>query len=104
LLGASSNSLWLGVIGAFALIQCWSGLQQARILSRMAAAPHHAGVACPSCHAAPPAGDFWVCGHCRNRFDMFSCRGTCPHCGAVFDGVRCLECGQLHRVQEYFQD
>ena len=97
------KGIWLGVIGVFALIQCWSGLQQARILAKMAAAPRHAGLACPSCHAPPPAGEFWVCGHCRRPFDMFGSQGTCPHCGVIFDSVRCLECGQLHPVQAFFQ-
>ncbi len=94
---------WLGLIGVFALFQCWSGLQQARLLARLEAAPRHAGLACPSCHHAPPAGDFWVCGRCRQPFDMFATQGTCPKCGVMFDGARCLECGQMHPIQAFFQ-
>jgi Zn-dependent protease len=92
---------WLGIIAVFALFQCWSGLQQARIMARVEAAPRRVGLACPSCHHAPPAGDFWICGRCRRPFDMFATQGTCPNCGTVFDGTRCLECGQVHRLQEF---
>jgi Zn-dependent protease len=98
-----SMSLWLCVLAAFALIQCWSGLQQARLLARLEAAPRRAGVACPTCHHAPPTGDFWICGRCRRPFDMFATEGTCPHCGFVFDATRCLECGQVHRLQDFTQ-
>jgi Zn-dependent protease len=96
-------SLWLGVLAAFALIQCWSGLQQARLLARLEAAPRHAGLACPTCQHAPPAGDFWICGRCRRPFDMFATQGVCPHCGVIFEATRCLECGQVHRLQEFTQ-
>jgi Zn-dependent protease len=99
----AKNDPWLILIGVFALIQCWSGLQQARALARIDAAPRHAGLACPNCHHAPPAGNFWICGHCRQPFDMFASQGTCPHCGVVFDGVRCMDCGQVHQFQEFVQ-
>jgi Zn-dependent protease len=94
---------WLGILGAFALIQCWSGLQQARLLARVEAVPRRAGLACPGCHQAPPGGDFWICGHCRRAFDMFVTQGTCPGCGAVFNGVRCLECGNVYPFHAFFQ-
>jgi Zn-dependent protease len=94
---------WLGVIAVFALMQCWSGLQQARIMARIEAAPRHAGMACPSCGKAPPVGEFWICGHCRRPFDMFSTNGFCPHCGVVFEGVRCMECGQVHPLRAFIQ-
>jgi Zn-dependent protease len=103
LFAIKSLSLWLCVLAAFALIQCWSGLQQARMLARLEAAPRRAGVACPTCRAAPPAGDFWICGRCRRSFDMFATHGVCPNCGVIFDGTRCLECGQVHRLQEFNQ-
>jgi len=94
---------WLGVMAAFALIQCWSGLQQARQLARIEAAPRHAGLACPTCHRAPPVGDFWLCGRCRRPFDMFATNGICPHCGVSFNGVRCMECGQGHPLHAFIQ-
>lgn len=94
---------WLGVMAAFALMQCWSGLRQARVLSRIEAAPRHAGLACPSCQQAPPVGEFWVCGRCRQKFDMFAAQGVCPHCGVRFNGVRCMECGQIHPIHAFVQ-
>jgi Zn-dependent protease len=97
----SSLTPWLWVLVAFAALQCWSGLQQARLMARVEAAPRHAGLACPNCHQAPPAGEFWVCGHCRRPFDMFAAQGICPNCGVVFEATRCLECGQVHRLQEF---
>jgi Zn-dependent protease len=94
---------WLGIMAAFALMQCWSGLQQARQLARIEDAPRHAGLACPTCGHAPPAGDFWICGRCRRPFDMFATQGICPHCGVIFGGARCMECGQIHPLQAFTQ-
>ncbi len=85
---------WLLVMAVFALMNCWRGLQSARALGKLAAAPRHAELACPHCHAAPPKGDFWVCGRCRAAFDMFACRGVCPSCGTIFNATRCQECGE----------
>ena len=95
------KDLWLGILAVFALIQCWSGLQQARALARLAAAPRHQGLACPSCGTAPVAGNFWVCGHCRRPFDMFETRGVCPGCGIIYNDVRCMECGATHPLASF---
>jgi Zn-dependent protease len=94
---------WLGVMAAFALIQCWSGLQQARMLARIEDAPRYDGLACPSCRQAPPAGNFWICGRCRRPFDMFATHGICPNCGVNFDSARCLNCGKLNSLQAFIQ-
>jgi len=94
---------WLIIMAIFVLLNCWSGLQQARILARMSAAPRRAGLACPKCHTPPPVGAFWVCGRCRAGFDMFATRGVCPNCGTIFNATRCLECGEplpLHAFGE----
>jgi Zn-dependent protease len=88
------RSAWLAMIAVFALLNCWSGLQQARLLARVSAAPRRAGLACPNCKTAPPTGNFWGCGRCRTAFDMFATRGVCPNCGTIFNATRCLECGQ----------
>jgi Zn-dependent protease len=85
---------WLFIMAAFVLLNCWGGLQQARILARVAAAPRRAGLACPNCKTPPPVGNFWVCGRCRASFDMFATRGVCPNCGTIFNATRCLECGE----------
>ncbi len=92
---------WLGILAVFALLQCWSGLQQARALSRVAAAPRREGLACPSCQSAPPMGEFWVCGHCRRPFDIFATHGVCPNCGMIFNSTRCLECGRDNPLDAY---
>ncbi len=92
---------WLGILAVFAQLQCWSGLQQARALSRVAAAPRREGLACPSCQSAPPMGEFWVCGHCRRPFDIFATHGVCPNCGMIFNSTRCLECGRDNPLDAY---
>jgi len=94
---------WLGIIAVFALLQCWSGLQQARVLARVEAAPHREGLACPSCQSPPPVGDFWVCGHCHRPFDMFATHGVCPTCGMIYNGTRCLECGQGYPLDAFIR-
>jgi Zn-dependent protease len=97
------NDPWLIVLAVFALFQCWNGLQQARALARIEAAPSHVGLACPNCKTAPPTGAFWICGHCRHPFDMFSTRGVCPNCGMIFNGTRCLQCGQANPLYAFNQ-
>jgi Zn-dependent protease len=92
---------WLGIMAVFALLQCWGGLQQARALARVAAAPRREGLACPQCHTPPPVGEFWICGHCRRRFDMFATQGVCPNCGMIYNGTRCLECGKDNALHAF---
>jgi len=94
LLVFASRDTWLVIMAVFVLLNCWGGLQQARALARVAAAPRRAGLACPHCHAAPPVGAFWACGRCRAGFDMFATRGVCPNCGTIFNATRCLDCGE----------
>ena len=94
---------WFVIIAIFVLMNCWRGLQQARALARVAAAPRRAGLTCPHCHTAPPMGNFWICGRCNAAFDMFATRGVCPNCGTIFNATRCLECGEpstLHAFGE----
>jgi Zn-dependent protease len=93
---------WLILIAVFAVIQCWNGLQQARILSRMEGASPHTGLACPNCHAPPPGGNFWVCGQCKTSFDIFATRGVCPKCGMIFNVARCLQCGKPNPIYAFY--
>jgi Zn-dependent protease len=88
------HQTWLLIMTAFVLLNCWGGLQQARALAKVAAAPRREGLACPHCKTAPPVGNFWLCGRCRAGFDMFATRGVCPNCGTIFNATRCLECGE----------
>jgi len=93
------RSTWLVIMAAFVLINCWSGLKSARALAKMENAPKRPDQACPQCGAAPPVGDFWMCGRCRRPFDMFGARGQCPHCGAQYAQARCAECGRFYDFQ-----
>ena len=95
------RSLWFGVIAAFILINCWGGLRQAQALARRAKLPRREGYACPACKKAPPAGPFWVCGHCRKAFDTFQTRAVCPHCATQFTVTSCLDCGRPYPMSEW---
>jgi len=95
------QSAWLGILGAFMLLNCWGGLQHARALLRLDKLPRRDGFACPACKAAPPIGDVWGCGQCGNRFDTFQSKGVCPACGAQFPATRCMECGAAHPMNEW---
>ena len=86
------QSVWFGIIAAFILMNCWSGLKQARALSRLAKLPRHEGFACPSCKTAPPVGAFWKCSRCGQPFDTFQTRAVCPNCAAQFPMTSCLDC------------
>ena len=95
------RSRWFGVLSVFILINCWGGLRQAQALSRLAKLPRHEAFACPLCKAAPPVGEFWMCGQCRKSFDTFQMQAVCPHCGARFAATRCVDCGGLRPMSEW---
>ena len=95
------RSIWFGVLAVFVLMNCWTGLQQARALSRLAKLPRHHGFACPWCKAAPPLGSYWRCGKCQQPFDTFQTHAVCPHCAAQFAVTKCLECGRAHPMSEW---
>jgi Zn-dependent protease len=95
------QSIWFGIMAAFILMNCWRGLQQARVLARLAAAPRHEGFACPACHTAPPQGALWKCGQCGTAFDTFVTHATCPKCGAQFEVTRCVDCGRLNPIDAW---
>jgi Zn-dependent protease len=96
-----AHAWWLGFMCVLVVLYCWGGLQRARALSRLAAAPKHPGLACPACREAPPLGAFWVCGQCGNRFDVFAAGGVCPSCGAQIAAVPCFACGTASPIQAY---
>jgi len=95
-----ASSIWIGAICVFMVMNCWSGLQSARAMLRLAKLPRRPGYACPSCRTAPPLGPFWRCGNCQQPFDTFETRGVCPHCGAQYSTTMCLDC----RVQRPLND
>ncbi|MCX6894620.1 MAG: site-2 protease family protein [Verrucomicrobia bacterium] len=98
----SQEAIWLVILVlVIVLPNCWRGFQEAQALLRLAKAPRHDDFACPNCHAAPVAGNFWVCGQCRTAFDTFSTGATCPQCGAQFANTACMECGILSPLSEW---
>jgi len=96
-----AQSIWLGIMAAFILMNCWGGLKQARALARVAKLPRREGFACPSCKAAPPLGELWRCGKCGKAFDTFLTQGICPHCGTQFNITQCLDCGTSSPIGEW---
>jgi Zn-dependent protease len=100
-LAVASRSWWLGILCGLVVMYCWGGLQRARALSRLAAAPRQPGLACPACKDAPPIGPFWRCGKCGNGYDVFAQQGVCPNCGAQAAAVPCLSCGTVNSLQAF---
>jgi Zn-dependent protease len=99
--GLQRQAIWFGILALFILANCWRGLQHARQLARADRLPRRNGFKCPSCHAAPPVGAWWVCGQCRKPFDAFETPAVCPHCGARFEITRCLDCGETHPISTW---
>jgi DNA-directed RNA polymerase subunit RPC12/RpoP len=93
-----AQSIWLGIMAAFILMNCWGGLKQARALARIAKIPRRAGFACPSCKTAPPLGELWRCGKCGKAFDTFLTQGVCPHCGTQYNVTQCLDCANKFSI------
>ncbi len=100
-LAVMQQSVWIGIVSVFILMNCWTGLRQGIALSRLAKLPRREGLACPSCKAAPLAGPHWVCGQCRTPFDIFETQGVCPSCASRFSATRCLDCGATNPISEW---
>ena len=96
-----AQSIWMGIMCAFILMNCWGGLMQARTMAKMAKAPRREGFACPVCKTAPPVGAIWRCGKCRQPFDTFETQGVCPHCQTQYAATSCPECGNLRPISEW---
>lgn len=99
--GGQQNAIWLGIMAAFILMNCWGGLKHAQALAKVAKIPRREGFACPSCHMAPPLGAVWRCGQCGNAFDTFATHASCPHCGANYNLTQCLDCGNRSAMSEW---
>jgi len=102
LLAILVRDVWFGILCVFILMNCWSGLMQARVLARVARLPRRAGFACPSCKQAPIIGPIWGCEKCQQPFDIFESRAGCPHCGAQHAAMRCPECGRAYPLGEWW--
>lgn len=90
------ESLWIGIVSVFILLNCWRGLKEARLLGRLAKLPRRAVFACPTCHQSPPIGPFWRCLKCLQPSDAFETHAICPHCVFTFATTACLDCGNSH--------
>jgi Zn-dependent protease len=101
LLALWEQSVWLGLIAAYAGMNCWNGFKTALALRKMEKIPRRAGFACPSCRTAPPIGPFWRCNKCATQFDTFETGGVCPNCSARFDKTTCLDCRQSNPVANW---
>src|ERR1700704_2686943 len=80
LLALKVRDAWLGAISLYLAMNCWSGFQHARALSRVAKLSRRLGYACPSCKTSPPIGEYWKCGKCGQGFDTFATQAVCPYC------------------------
>jgi Zn-dependent protease len=101
LLAFLRESVWLGVLSAFILMNCWSGLRQARVLLRLAKLPRRPGLACPWCKTAPILGTSCQCGRCGQGFDTFQTQGVCPYCASRFAEAQCLDCGRSFPFEQW---
>jgi Zn-dependent protease/ribosomal protein L37AE/L43A len=97
----TSYSAWLGILAVFMLLNCWGGLQHARVLLRFAKLARRDGFVCPECKTAPPVGELWKCGQCGQAFDTFQSGAVCPRCGMRYPVTRCLDCGRGHPMSEW---
>jgi len=98
------QSIWVGIMAVFILMNCWRGLTHARALALVAKLPRREGFACPSCKTAPPLGELWRCANCGKGFDTFLNNATCLHCGAQYGVTQCLDCGTARPISEWATD
>lgn len=101
LIGVWRGDMSIGIIAIFILANCYSGLVEARNLTRIATARRRGGLACPNCGFAPPIGDFWLCQHCQLKFDAFLNQAKCPLCLRRLDDIRCVDCNQSYSTNEW---
>jgi Zn-dependent protease len=99
-----ADPTWTVIMALFIGQSCWSGLRHAKIIRVLESLPRHRGVACPTCHIAPPGGPMWACPHCGNRFDPFSTNAVCPHCQKAMPAVSCVHCGAGHPIATWRTD
>jgi Zn-dependent protease len=95
------QSIWVGIMAFFVLLNCARGFDHARTLARVARLPRRAGFACPSCKIAPPLGELWRCGRCGKPFDTFLTNAACRHCGVNYGVTQCLDCGAARPMSEW---
>ncbi|MGB8674032.1 MAG: M50 family metallopeptidase [Candidatus Acidiferrales bacterium] len=100
-LALRSQSMWIGIIALYILMNCWNGLRQGLAMWRLEKSPRRVGYACPACRLSPPAGAHWLCGKCQEPFDTFESQGVCPHCQTQFSGTGCLNCHTMSALTQW---
>src|SRR3954469_4503970 len=95
------QSVWIGILAAFAGLNCWRGFQQARMLARVAKLPRREGLTCPECRSSPVIGPYWICGSCNAPFDIFATLAQCPNCATRYSAIQCLDCGQSRPMEQW---
>jgi hypothetical protein len=101
LLAVWMQSVWTGLIAAYAGLNCWNGFKTARALRTLEKLPRRQGFACPSCRTAPPLGPYWNCNKCSASFDTFQTAGVCPQCSARFERTTCLDCRHAAPIADW---
>jgi Zn-dependent protease len=96
-----TQSLWRIAICVFIGLNCFQGFRQAREMLRINKAPRREDFHCPLCKISPPIGDFWNCGKCRKKFDLFATEHVCPHCSTKYGAAACFNCGMVSRLNEW---
>jgi Zn-dependent protease len=100
-LAVHEESLWTGAICIFLGVNCWNGLQRARVLLKMEKLPRRDGYACPSCRLAPLLGAYWKCDQCKQGFDTFATGAVCPNCAHEQAATICLDCSEVHPISDW---
>lgn len=95
------QSIWIGIMTAFVLMNCVQGWKQAKLLAQIDAIPRRKKFACPVCKSSPPVGNAWLCGRCNGPFDTFVTDGLCPHCGEKVTSTTCPDCGASKPLPEW---
>lgn len=100
LITLTGGNLMLYLLAAFAAMQCYVGLKQARILEEHPEILDGEGglirrpqMRCPACGQAAPIGNYWQC-TCGQPFDTFATGGICPRCGRQHHVTSCPDCRQ----------
>jgi Zn-dependent protease len=96
-----AQSVWIGIMAAFILMNCWTSLRYAQALSKFAKLPKHTQFTCPSCKTSPPMAPLWMCNKCGARLDVFASNAMCPGCGQGFATTRCFECHESAPIAQW---
>jgi Zn-dependent protease len=96
-----SGYTWLVIMAVYLVFNCWNSFKYAQGLMKIDKLPRRSGFACPSCHKAPPIGNYWRCGQCQQGFDTFESGAKCPHCSAAYPETVCLDCRRTYPMSEW---